>query len=289
MRRALHRVVTAACIGGTALGTGAVLSQSPFTAPLVARSTSEVQLALERAMARAVTPQWLAREMAAELARDEPDRDRVEMLKSLAQDCGLILPDPTPDQLAAFETSYGGMVQYAAECAVCAYDILACPSLTHLMGCGIPVELTPLGDINALRRAAMAAISSQDVDQLEVALALVGLGATGLVVVSGGSTVDDQGRRDGAAAGATSGNAYAGPAAQSAHSQQPSGRMEPHARFRAGPRAAVGSNRHGAPVRSGAGGTERRHGRAQHLDRRCAGSDDVTAPRRHQCAKVGLR
>ena len=187
MRRALHRVVTAACLGGTLLGTAFMLQQSPFTAPFVERSVSDVQLALERAMARSVTPEWLEREMQEALAA--ADHDRVAMLVSLADDYALALPAPLPEQIAAFETSQGGMLQSAADCILCAYDILSCPSLTLIASCAVPVELTPLGDINALRRAAMAALADQDVDQLEVGLAVVGLGATGLVLVSGGSSM----------------------------------------------------------------------------------------------------
>jgi len=187
MRRALHRLVTAACLGGTVLGTGAVLQQSPFTAPFVERSASDAKLALERAMARSVTPEWLLPRMQAALA--DEDRDRVAMLTTLASEHAITLPAPLPDQIAAFEASYGGMLQSATECMLCAYDILSCPSLTLIASCAVPVELTPLGDINALRRAAMAALADQDVDQIEVGLAVVGLGAAGLVVASGGSTV----------------------------------------------------------------------------------------------------
>lgn len=187
MRRALHRLVTVACMGGTALGTGAVLMQSPFTSPLVERSASDARLALERAVARSVTPEWLAGEMQEALAA--ADRDRVAMLVSLADDYALALPAPLHEQIAAFEASQGGMLRSAADCIVCAYDILSCPSLTLIASCGVPVELTPLGDINALRRAAVASLSGEEPDQMEVGLALVGLGATGLVLISGGSTV----------------------------------------------------------------------------------------------------
>lgn len=187
MRRALHRVVTAACIGGTALGTGTVLQQSPLTAPFVERSTQDARLALERAIARTVTAEWLLPRLEKALADD--DRDRVAMLVSLADDHAITLPAPLPDRIAAFEAANSGWLRGSVDCAICAYDILACPSLPLIAACAVPVELTPLGDLNALRRATMAALAGQEPDQLEVGLALVGLGATGLVVVSGGNTL----------------------------------------------------------------------------------------------------
>ena len=188
MRRALHSLVTVACIGGTALGAGAVLVQSPFTAPMVERTTSDARLALERAVARNVTPEWLLPRLEEALAADAPDRDRVSMLTELAGAHAIALPAPLAERAAAFEASQGGFLQGSVDCARCAYDILSCPSLALIASCAIPVELTPLGDVNALRRAAMAALAGEEPDRLELGLAVVGLGATGLVVVSGGST-----------------------------------------------------------------------------------------------------
>jgi len=187
MRRALHRVVTAACMGGTMLGTGAVLQQSPFTAPFIERSTSDALLALERATARTVTPEWLLPRLEAALAAE--DRDRVAMLTELTYEYTIALPAPLADQIAASEAAQAGWLRSTTDCALCAYEIMSCPSLTLIATCAVPVELTPLGDINALRRAGMAALADQPVDQLEVGLAMVGLGASGLVMVSGGSTV----------------------------------------------------------------------------------------------------
>lgn len=186
MRRALHRLVTAACLGGTALGTGAMLQQAPLAAPLVERSTTDARLALERAMARSITPEWLVPRL--EQALTENDRDRVAMLAGLARDHAIALPDPLPARLAAHEAAHSGWLRGAAECAACAYDMLSCPSITLIAACAVPVEITPVGDINALRRAAMAALADEPVDQFEVGLAVVGLGASGLIVISGGTS-----------------------------------------------------------------------------------------------------
>lgn len=183
----LRGIVTATCLGSTALGAGAVLYQSPFTAPLIERATADARLVLERETARTVTLEWLLPRLNEALAQD--DRDRVAMLKDLAQDHAITLPEPLPERIAVFEAANDGWFRSTADCALCAYDILACRSIPLIAACAVPVELTPLGDINALRRAAMAALADQEVDQLEVGLAVVGLGASGLVVVSGGSTV----------------------------------------------------------------------------------------------------
>jgi hypothetical protein len=75
------------------------------------------------------------------------------------------------------------------DCAICIADIEECPSIRLMAICAIPFELTPGGDINALRRAAFDYAGGEEVDRLELALALVGLGATGLALASGGTSL----------------------------------------------------------------------------------------------------
>ncbi len=184
MRRLAHIVLTAA-----ALGTGAValwmLGQNPLAAPVVERSTAEVRVALERAMARTVTPDWLLPRLGEALAAD--DRDRVEMLAGLAGAHGIALPADIAAAVAAV-LAPRPFSERASGCAACAVDIHACASLAQMGACALPFEMTVAGDVNALRRQATAAIRDEPVDEIETGLALVGIGATVAVLASGGSS-----------------------------------------------------------------------------------------------------
>jgi hypothetical protein len=71
-------------------------------------------------------------------------------------------------------------------CAICTYDLRTC-ALGPELGCAILVHLTALGDLVSLTRASEALARGDEVDQVDVTLAFVGLGATGLVVLSGGT------------------------------------------------------------------------------------------------------
>jgi hypothetical protein len=83
----------------------------------------------------------------------------------------------------------GGSSRAPADCGTCAIDIRPADSLGQIAACAIPFELTPFGDLNALRRQSTAWLyGSRDVDEIETGLALVGLAATALVVVSGGGS-----------------------------------------------------------------------------------------------------
>jgi len=80
-------------------------------------------------------------------------------------------------------------MQAATDCAACMVDVATCPSIRQLAACAVPFELSPLGDANALRRAGVAWWSDDDIDELDAGLAVVGLGATGAIVFSGGSSL----------------------------------------------------------------------------------------------------
>ena len=163
------------------------LNQSPFTRPFVEAAPAQIERSLQRAMARQVSPDWLAAELGHAL--EARDLDRIETLVLVAEDHGL---SPLPEQqkeIEALRADSSGFWATTQNCALCMADIESCPSLALMGSCSIPFELTPLGDANALRRAGLAVWEGEPVDKLDVSLALVGLGATTAVVVTGGSSV----------------------------------------------------------------------------------------------------
>lgn len=183
------RRLAAAALTGIALATGAAslwtLAQHPFAEPLVAQTARAARLELERAMAGAVTADWLVPRLLAAL--DAGDRDRVKMLSELAAKYGVPL---APETWAAVDAALAppGLAERAYDCALCAADIRACGSLSEIAACALPFEMTPAGDVNALRRQAQAALAGEKVDEVETGLALVGVGATVAVLATGGTS-----------------------------------------------------------------------------------------------------
>lgn len=174
--------VFALTTGAGALG----LAQQPFVAPLVERSAESAARAVEAAFHRTFTPGWVARELAAALAADQTDR--ALWLADLAQAEGVALDPVQGAEVARLRAEADSWLQSTADCAYCALDVRSCRSVAAIALCALPVELTPAGDLNALRRQGMAALAGQPVDRLETGLALVGLGATAAVVASGGGS-----------------------------------------------------------------------------------------------------
>ncbi|WP_353474987.1 hypothetical protein PVT71_15595 [Salipiger sp. H15] len=185
-RRRLARIIRALpLLLSLALAVWA-LTTNPFARPFLRASEAEVREALDRALAHALTPRRLGEEIGSALA--EEDLDRIDMLLPVAARVGVTPGIEQAEQIAALREQKESVGAKVEACGICAADIANCPSLEMLAYCGIPLELTPIGDLNALRRAGMAYLAGDEVDEVEVTLATVGLAATGALVFTGGTS-----------------------------------------------------------------------------------------------------
>jgi hypothetical protein len=159
--------------------------QNPVGGMLVARGEGELAAAYERALARHATPEAIAARISARL--DETPRNWVvlEGLMVLAE--GQDLPE---DLASAYARAYAQDHSWramGASCGACAYDLRQC-SMGADLACGIGVNLTVAGDVLSLGRESGAWMRGEAVDQLDVTLSFIGIGATGLAVVTGGTS-----------------------------------------------------------------------------------------------------
>ncbi|MGX9848109.1 hypothetical protein [Limimaricola litoreus] len=184
--RLLDRFLAVLPLGLSAVALALLLSQNPFAAPYLERGTEALALELRAALAREVTPEWYMAGMDRALLAE--DLDAMRMIAATGARHGIAPSPALLGRMQALEARETGALAAARDCAVCAADITACPRVALLAMCGVTVEMTPLGDLNALRRAAKAGIAGEEIDRIEVALAGVGLGATGLVLASGGTS-----------------------------------------------------------------------------------------------------
>lgn len=186
MKRAIHLTLHLAPFLLTLFCVAWVTTQSPFAAPFVERSNQQLKAALTRAMAREITPQWMRDR--AHTAILEENLFEIEMLKAMSEDYNVPIPQQIQLEMDEIVAAQSGYLASALSCGECAFDISSCPTLSQIGMCAVPFEMTPAGDLNALRRAGAAYLAGSEVDQLDVGLAVVGLGATGAVIVSGGSS-----------------------------------------------------------------------------------------------------
>lgn len=180
IRRVLRALPLTATLGALVW----TLQANPLAAPFVDRTGRDLALALEREVRREATVDWLTSELAASVTAQ--DAERAAMLIALADDLERAVDTSAAEEMIA---RHAGPLSRARDCAVCMADVAACRSMAHLTMCALPFELSPLGDLNALRRASIDVASGRDVDELDAGLAIIGLGATAAVLVSGGSSV----------------------------------------------------------------------------------------------------
>lgn len=162
------------------------LAQNPFAQPMIERSTEAASRAVEATFRNTFTPGWLHEALSAALAADQPDR--VIWLADLALAEGLPLPDDLHPEITRLRAEQDSLWTTVKDCAACAADIAGCSSLPMIAACAIPLEMSPVGDLNALRRQGMAALRDEPVDRIETGLALLGIAATAAILVSGGSS-----------------------------------------------------------------------------------------------------
>ena len=183
MIRALAGVALSLALALNCAAAGWALVQHPFAMPLAERSAAELAAALERAMARAATPELVSARFGEALAAG--DVDGVILWRDLAEERGIALDPQALAEAEALEARSGGV----RDCLACAWDITKCRTIAILAACGLTVAVSPLGDLKALGGAAANWAQGEPVDEVDAGLAVLGLAATGVVVLSGGTSV----------------------------------------------------------------------------------------------------
>ena len=190
MLRALARAALTLVLAASMVSLGWTvrdLLRNPALAPLVARSAAGIRAASDRAMSEAATPGRVVARVRALL--DESPRNwlAIAAVEGVARRRSIALP---PDLVAMRQAAWDGDHSWTAtagKCAVCLIDAAQC-ELSAVLICQAPMVLTPLGDVAGLGAESWHYLTGARVDRLNLGLSLVGIGATALVVVSGGSS-----------------------------------------------------------------------------------------------------
>ena len=170
----------------TAVSTLAVLTQKPFVEPYVDKTVAKAQLALEQAMKRRLTPEWIGAELDA--AVDGDDLARTELLLTVTVRSRIPVADSHITRAKKYVDREKGIVATLARCATCAADPAECKTPSVFLFCNVPVEFTVIGDAKTLVKAGSDAAAGNTVDRIDVALATVGIAATALTPLTGGTS-----------------------------------------------------------------------------------------------------
>jgi hypothetical protein len=149
----------------------------------VERAEDSLQQVYTRAMARTATPARVAELLDARLAETPRNWHVIDALQAE----GTALPPDLQSRIAAARAQDFSLGAKWRACWACSYDLSQC-TLGPDLACGLGVNLTFAGDLLVLGREGLALSQGTEVDGLDVTLAFIGLGATALVVVSGGTS-----------------------------------------------------------------------------------------------------
>lgn len=179
----LMLVVSLALSGWSALR----ISRDPLLRPVIDRVGQDLAAAVEREMAEAATPQAVTARMWVLLAQLPRNWIAIQAVEEIAVDRAIDLP---ADLVAARQAAWDEDSSYlsiAGACLSCTVDAASC-SLSQALICNAPVAFTPVGDAIGIGKAGYAAATGGEVDRLDLALSLIGLGATVAVAATGGTS-----------------------------------------------------------------------------------------------------
>lgn len=148
-------------------------------AALVDRAQDDIAAGIDRALARHATPQVLDARLAELLDAEPRNWMAIEAVEEVAQARDHTFPEPLATRRAALHAQDTGFLATSAACAACAWDPKACDFSAILM-CRAPVDLTPIGDVAGVLREGGNFALGRDVDEVDLALSVVGLAAVAL-------------------------------------------------------------------------------------------------------------
>ncbi len=166
----------------------AQIMRDPLIRPMVDASLDEIAAASDRMMATDATPDRITQRLTELL--DEAPRNwlAIQAVEGVAVERGITLPADLTTHRTTLWDEDSGYIAQAGDCASCIWDAGTC-TLTNALICNAPVAISPVGDVVGLGRAGVAWATGGDVDRIDLALSIIGIGATAAILASGGTSI----------------------------------------------------------------------------------------------------
>lgn len=188
--RGLARALLLLLVAASAFATwraGLIVAHDPALRPMVEAGADQIIAATDRMIAAEATPDRISTLIAARLAEDPRNWVALDALNEVAGERRIVLPADTSAAFTAAKAEDDSLTAQLGGCAACAWDIAHC-SLSQAFVCKAPILLTPVEDLRGIVKAGIDYSTGVEVDQLDLGLSVLGLSATALVIVSGGSS-----------------------------------------------------------------------------------------------------
>ena len=172
----------------SSLGSLYRIYRTPGFALFVEQPIQLVEAQVSRALFSAAEGGVIDAKLNALLAETSRNWYVIDAITDVVNDRSLEISSDTRLRVQNARDEDHGIINSAIKCSTCLLDISKC-KITNVLICRAPAELTALGDISVLAHQAKNYITGDDVDEIELVLSSVGLGATVLAPLTGGSSI----------------------------------------------------------------------------------------------------
>lgn len=156
---------------------------------LVVRTSSAIEASIEEEIARNVSPELLENRLHERLNEDKRNWVVIEAVKEMADERSIILsPELEAEYELAYEEDHDAW-ENAEDCAACLWDAKNCNLSPELICQGV-AALSPVGDVTGIIRQSGNYVTGKPVDEFELVLSAVGLGAIVVVPLTGGASLN---------------------------------------------------------------------------------------------------
>jgi len=153
----------------------------------VDRSSDAIEASIEAEIARNVTPEMVEKRLRERLNEDKRNWVVIESVREMAEVRNITLPH---DLLVEYDQAYEedhDTWENMENCAACLWDVKNCDLSPELICQGV-AALSPVGDLTAIIRQSGNYVSGKSVDEFELVLSAVGLGAVIVIPLTGGTS-----------------------------------------------------------------------------------------------------
>ena len=147
---------------------------------LVERSVDEISLAYTKLINRELSQIALEQRIQQELLVGDRNWMLLQSLRDISVQQDYQLSQQTEDLWSIASSEDHSLLNSSKDCMLCMWSSKACES-SAAMACGLALNFTPIGDVGGLARASVAFANGEDIDEIDVALSAVGIGATVVV------------------------------------------------------------------------------------------------------------
>lgn len=190
MRRLAHLLLTLCLLVSTGAGAYNLfkIATNPAVGMLVERTGENLAVALSRTIQKDARQPEIEAHLSRLLAEDPRNWLVITSVQEIASDQRITL---NPALISRIEQMYAedhSMLKTTGKCLACGWDPAAC-ELSAILLCRAPVDLTPVGDVGGILRESANYATGREVDKIDLTLSAVGLGATALAPMTGGSSL----------------------------------------------------------------------------------------------------